>query len=352
MREGTEAAVTGATTVRGTTGTPWRAVGAAALAATLLCGLSLAYQYRFAPAGTGTGKTAVRILPGSDLRQIARALQQAGVVARPELFVWAARLRGLERRLQAGDYQLEPGWTLPTLLDALLAGKGRSLMVTIPEGWRLDQIADRLDEARIVDRGAFLAAARRPELLRQLGIPGPTAEGFLFPDSYPFPAPSSAEEVIGIMHRQFRKVWRELELEGPIGTMTPLEVVTLASIVERETAAPEERPVVAGVFLNRLRRGWPLQSDPTVIYGVEGFDGNLTRRDLRAPTPYNTYVIRGLPPGPIAAPGKESLRAVLHPAPGDFLYFVARKDGTHQFSRTLTEHNRAVQRYQLAGVRR
>lgn len=338
--------------MRHTAGTARRAAGAAVIAVVLLAALNLGYLYRYAPAGTGSGKAAVRILPGSDLRQIARALHQAGVIARPELFVWAARFRGLERRLQAGDYQLEPGWSLPTLLDALLAGKGRSLMITIPEGWRLDQIADRLHEARIVDRDAFLAAARRPALLRELGIPGPTAEGFLFPDTYPFPATASAEEVIGMMHRQFRNVWRELEQEGSTGTLSPLEVVTLASLVEKETAAPEERPVVAGVFLNRLRRGWLLQSDPTVIYGVENFNGNITRRDLTAPTPYNTYVVRGLPPGPIASPGKEALRAVLHPAPVDFLYFVARKDGTHEFTRTLVEHNRAVQRYQLAGRRR
>jgi UPF0755 protein len=138
----------------------------------------------------------------------------------------------------------------------------------------------------------------------------------------------------------------------PPRTLSPLATVTLASIVERETASPAERPLVAAVFLNRLRLGMPLQADPTVIYGIAGFDGDLRRPDLKSANPYNTYVIRGLPPGPIANPGREALAAVLAPAPADFLYFVARRDGTHQFSRTLAEHNRAVQRHQLAGARR
>ena len=152
------------------------------------------------------------------------------------------------------------------------------------------------------------------------------------------------------MHRQFRRVWGELA-PATMTALSTLETVTLASIVERETAAPQERPLVAAVFLNRLRLGMPLQADPTVVYGIAGFDGDIRRRDLAAATPYNTYLIRGLPPGPIAAPGRASLAAVLNPARVDHLYFVGRNDGTHQFSRTLVEHNRAVQRFQLAGRR-
>jgi UPF0755 protein len=158
--------------------------------------------------------------------------------------------------------------------------------------------------------------------------------------------------VIGAMHRQFRKVWGELVAAAPPRPLSQLAAVTLASIVERETAAPEERPVIAAVFLNRLRLGMPLQADPTVVYGIAGFDGDIRRRDLASPTPYNTYVIRGLPPGPIANPGREALAAVLAPADVDYLYFVARNDGSHQFSRTLADHNRAVRRYQIAGARR
>jgi UPF0755 protein len=314
--------------------------------------VALAHLLLFAPAGTGAGQAVVRISAGSDLRQIARTLADAGVIASPRAFVLAARIGGLDRRLHPGDYRFDPGMSLPSLLSALLEGRGRTAVVTIPEGWRLEQIADRLAASGVCGREDFLAAARNPALLSGLAIPGPSAEGFLFPETYTLPLPADAAEVIRAMHRQFDKVWGELTPGLPASAPQQLATVTLASIVERETAAPGERPLVAAVFLNRLRLGMPLQADPTVIYGIDGFDGNIRRRDLKAPNPYNTYLIRGLPPGPIASPGRESLAAVLSPAPVDFLYFVARNDGTHQFSRSLDEHNRAVLRFQTAGGRR
>ena len=321
----------------------------AVLGTGLALGAALAHLLLAAPAGTGTKGAEVRILPGSDLRQIADALERSEVIASPRAFLLAARISGLERRLRPGDYRFASGQTLPALLKALLEGRGRSVTVTIPEGWRLEQIADRLAAAGLCGRAAFLAAARDPALLREVGLSAPSAEGFLFPETYSFPQPAEPADIVRAMHRQFAKVWAELTAEAPPGDLTPLQAVTLASIVERETAAPAERPLVAAVFLNRLRIGMPLQADPTVIYGIPGFDGNLRRRDLARPNPYNTYVIRGLPPGPIAGPGRSSLAAVLRPAPVDYLYFVARADGTHQFSRTLREHNQAVQRFQAAG---
>jgi UPF0755 protein len=308
-----------------------------------------AHSLFVAPAGRGGAAVAVRIAAGSDLRQIARALADAGAVANPRAFVLAARIAGLERRLRPGDYRLDPGTSLPALVRALIDGRGRSATVTVPEGWRLEQVAARLESAGVCGREAFLAQARDPALLASLAIPGPSAEGFLFPETYSFALPSDPADVIRAMHRQFTRVWGELTLGAPAPALTPLQAVTLASIVERESAAPAERPLVAAVFLNRLRLGMPLQADPTVIYGIAGFDGDLRRRDLAAANPYNTYVFRGLPPGAIAAPGRSSLEAVLRPASVDYLYFVARNDGTHQFSRTLVEHNRAVQRFQLAG---
>jgi len=313
--------------------------------------LATAHLLAVAPAGTGAGPTAVRIPAGADVRQIARALADAGVVTSQGAFVLAARLAGYDRRLHPGDYQLDPGMSFPALLRTLRDGRGRTAAVTIPEGWRLELIADRLAGAGVCEREAFLAAARDPALLAELSIPGPTAEGFLFPETYALRLPTAPADVIRTMHRQFEKVWRELSAGAP-PPLPPLATVTLASIVERETAAPGERPLVAAVFLNRLRLGMPLQADPTVIYGLDAFDGNIRRRDLAAANPYNTYVIRGLPPGPIASPGRASLAAVMSPAAVDFLYFVARNDGTHQFSRSLAEHNRAVQRYQLAAGRR
>jgi UPF0755 protein len=324
----------------------------AAIATAAALAIALAHLLLVAPAGRGSGQADVRIPAGSDLRQIARALAQEGVLSSPQAFLLAARVGGFDRRLRPGDYRFNADQSIPSLLAALLEGRGRTASVTIPEGWRLDQIAGRLAEAGLCGREAFLAAARNRALLDELGIPGPSAEGFLFPDTYAFPQPSDPADIVRGMHRQFTKVWGELTAAAPSPTLPPLQAVTLASIVERETAAPAERPLVAAVFLNRLRLGMPLQADPTVIYGIDGFDGNLRRRDLAAPGPYNTYVIRGLPPGPIAAPGRESLAAVLRPAPVDFLYFVARTDGTHQFSRTLAEHSRAVQRFQISGARR
>jgi UPF0755 protein len=310
--------------------------------------VALAHLLFLAPAGTRAGQVAVRIAAGSDLRQIARALADAGVVASPRAFVLAARIGGLDRRLHPGDYRLDPGMSLPSLLRALLEGRGRTAVVTIPEGWRIEQIAERLAAAGVCGREAFLSAARDPALLSELAIPGPSAEGFLFPETYTLPLPADPPEVIRAMRRQFGKVWGELTADTPPPAPQLLPTVTLASIVERETSVPAERPLVAAVFLNRLRLGMPLQADPTVIYGIDGFDGNIRRRDLAAPNPYNTYVIRGLPPGPISNPGRDSLAAALAPAPVDFLYFVSRNDGTHQFSRSLAEHNRAVQRFQVA----
>jgi len=305
-----------------------------------------------APAGSGAGRASVRIPAGSDLRQIARTLADAGVITSPRAFVLAARIAGMDRRLQPGDYRLDPGMSFPSLLRALLEGRGRIAAVTIPEGWRIEQIADRLAASGVCGRDDFLPATRDRSLLAELAIPGPSAEGFLFPETYALQLPTDAVDVIRAMHRQFEKVWGELTVGAPPRALSALAAVTLASIVERETAVPEERPLVAAVFLNRLRLGMPLQADPTVIYGMDAFDGDIRRRDLTAANPYNTYVIRGLPPGPIANPGRASLAAVLAPAPVDFLYFVARNDGTHQFSRSLAEHNQAVQRYQLGGGRR
>ena len=314
--------------------------------------LALAHLLVIAPAGTGASGASVRIPAGSDLRQIARTLADAGVITSPQAFVLAARIAGVDRRLHPGDYRLDPGMRLPALLRALQDGRGRIAAVTIPEGWRIEQIADRLAVAGVCTRDDFLPATRDRSLLSELAIPGPSAEGFLFPETYALQLPTNPADVIRAMHRQFMKVWGELTAGVAPPSLSPLAAVTLASIVERETASPEERPLVAAVFLNRLRLGMPLQADPTVIYGMDAFDGNIRRRDLAAENPYNTYVIRGLPPGPIASPGRASLAAVLAPAPVDFLYFVARNDGTHQFSRSLAEHNRAVQRYQLGGGRR
>jgi UPF0755 protein len=205
-----------------------------------------------------------------------------------------------------------------------------------------------MERAGLMSQEAFMHAALDPELVKALGLKGNTFEGYLFPETYHFPKGVSPREVIDKMVAHFRSVFTPtwIDRAQAIG-MTTHEVVTLGSIVEKETATPEERPLIAAVFLNRLKRDMRLESDPTVIYGMKDFDGNLTRKDLEIPTPYNTYQIKGLPQSPIANPGRASIAAVLYPSEEPHLYFVSKNDGSHHFSRTLSEHNEMVRRYQL-----
>jgi len=235
-----------------------------------------------------------------------------------------------------------------------VTGKVKTHAVTFPEGLRIDEIASRIEAAGIASSVAFLSRARSPELARSLGIDGNSVEGYLYPETYRFRRDTAPDEIISRMHAELIERWSEADREalGASG-MTLHQVVTLASIVEKETSVPEERTLVAAVFRNRLALGMALQTDPTVIYGIFStrgtFDGNLRRIDLQTDTPYNTYTRRGLPPGPIANPSMESIRAVLTPARVPYLYFVSRNDGTHAFSSTLADHNAAVRRYQLHG---
>lgn len=205
-----------------------------------------------------------------------------------------------------------------------------------------------LERAGLVSAEAFLQAASDPGLIESLGIEGYPFEGYLFPETYNFPKGVTAEQIIKKMVDHFRSVFTPAWTERAHAMgFTIHQVVTLASIVEKETSKPEERPLIASVFLNRLKRRMRLESDPTVIYGIKDFDGNLTRKDLRTMSPYNTYRIKGLPPGPIANPGRASIEAVLYPSEEPYLYFVSKNDGSHHFSPTLREHNRMVRRYQL-----
>jgi UPF0755 protein len=236
------------------------------------------------------------------------------------------------------------------ILDKLVSGAVKTYAVTLPEGLRLDEIAERLEAAGIVEAQAFLEQARDPELVRELGIEAKTLEGYLYPETYRFPRDAPPRDVVRGMVAQFESRWDVTDEDLASMGLSLHEVVTLGSIVEKETGAPDERPLIAAVFRNRLRRQMRLQSDPTVIYGIletrGHFDGNIRRRDLEQDTPYNTYTRSGLPPGPIASVSMESLRAVVEPADVPYLYFVSRNDGTHHFSSTLAEHARAVDRYQ------
>jgi UPF0755 protein len=283
------------------------------------------------------------------LQAIAQLLTQEGIIHDPYKFLILAWCKGLGKKIQWGDFELYAGIPPSVLLNYLTTGKTILKRITIPEGFTLQQIARRLSEENLVDEKEFLASAHDPQFIKALGIDGQSLEGYLFPDTYVFNRGMSSQTIQERMVLRFKEVLTGLqEKEGNSDHLNTKKIVVLASIVEKESGLQIERPLIASVFFNRLKRGMALQSDPTVIYGIKDFDGDLTKKNLRTSTAYNTYLKSGLPPGPIANPGKDALRAVISPAESDYLYFVSKNDGSHFFSKTLKDHNRAVARYQLS----
>ena len=297
------------------------------------------------PAGLG-GQQQLDIPPGASLATITADLERRGLIFHEKLFRILARLKALDREIKAGEYLLSPQMTPLEILEILTQGRVVTHPVTLPEGFTLNQIARVLQQRGLAEEAAFIRLATGAEMPARYGIRAATLEGYLYPDTYHFARSLPVRAIADAMVQRFREVVGPLQEKIDHSGLTLEEIVTLASIVEKETGRADERPLIAGVFLNRLRRGMRLESDPTVIYGIEGFDGNLTREHLRRPGPYNTYLNRGLPPGPIANPGRDSILAVLEPAETDHLYFVARNDGSHQFSETLAQHQEAVNRFQ------
>jgi UPF0755 protein len=289
---------------------------------------------------------------GASTDSIGVSLRDLRLVDHPMVFRALVLLRGASGRLRAGEYQIEGPVSLEQILEKLLHGEVVRHDITFPEGRTLEDMAD-LAALRGLDREAFLRAARDPGPVRDLDPAARDLEGYLFPDTYDLPrSPSATPALIERMVLRFRAVLEPLRPRLARSGLSLREVVTLASIVELETARAEERPRIAAVFLNRLRQGMPLQTDPTVIYALRKagtWDGNIRKRDLDIDSPYNTYRRAGLPPGPIASPGREALLAALEPAAVKDLYFVSRNDGSHQFSETLAEHERAVDRFQRRG---
>jgi len=304
------------------------------------------------PAGE-SGVRFVKILPGTSFMHISETLEKEGIIVGVYRFRLLAKLKGVEKDIKAGDYRFHTTMTPSVVLDKLVRGEYRSHKVTIPEGFSIFQIADLLEKEGLVEKEKFLKRASDSVFVHSLGIKGNTLEGFLFPDTYLLRKGMEEEHILKKMVARFNEKFKDQYLKRAHElNLDREEVVTLASMVEKETADPSERPLIAAVFHNRLERGMMLQSDPTVIYGKKDFNGNLTKKDLNTKNPFNTYLVRGLPPQPIANPGEASIKAVLFPSAKKYLYFVSKNDGTHQFSATLKEHNRAVDKYQRKKGRR
>jgi len=304
---------------------------------------------RFAamPAATGGSESIITVPPGQPLAATAAELERRGLVRSALKFRLLARWDGFDRRLKSGEYALAP--TLSPLDILALMERGLVVLhrLTVPEGLTISQIAELAERAGLATASEVAARATDPANVRALGIPADTLEGYLFPETYFFPKTVTAEGILSAMLARFKAVFTpDWERRAAELGLTAHQVVTLASIIEKETGDPSERPLIGSVFHNRLKRGMRLETDPTVIYGIRNFDGNLTRRHLETPSPYNTYLIKGLPPGPIANPGRQSLEAALFPAESPYLFFVSRNNGTHQFSTNLADHNQAVRRHQ------
>jgi len=288
----------------------------------------------------------VVIPKGSTSSEVARLLAEGKVLQHPLVFRMLILGTMTGKRLKFGEYSFPEPPSAVEIWKKLFRGEVTRYSVTIPEGSNLYDIAKILGDVDLVDPEKFLQTAASPDVLGRLGIPGVTAEGFLFPDTYLFEKSMSAEDILEAMARQFhRKVLPEWEVRAREMGFSLLQFVTIASIVEKETGVEEEKPIVSAVIRKRISLRMPLQMDPTVIYGLKRFGEELTKKDLQTPSPYNSYLNRGLPPGPIANPGISALKAALFPADTDYLYFVSRNDGSHKFSRTLREHNEGVTSY-------
>jgi len=294
-----------------------------------------------------TSKTFI-IKPGQSFNTTAGNLEKQQLVLSSSKFKIIARYLKKDRSIKAGEYLLSQSMNPLTILDILSSGKSKLYKLTVPEGLSMFQIAELVEASSFDREMTFIKYATDKMFLKKLGIQAETAEGYLFPETYYFGKEAKSEKIITVMIERFKKVFTpEFEKQAEVLGFTVHEIVTLASIIEKETGAAEERPVISSVFHNRMKKKMRLETDPTVIYGMTDFNGNITKKDLRTLTPYNTYMIKGLPPGPIANPGEAALIAALYPADTDYLFFVSKKDTTHQFSTNIRDHNKAVRKYQL-----
>ena len=314
----------------------------------VFAGGGLFYRYLHQPIESKLLPIVLVVPQGASFTRLANDWHELGVIDRPLWWKFYARITGQANQIQAGEYRLDPGNTPLSLLRRLVAGDVVQYQLTLVEGWTFQRIRDYLaQQPRLIQQTLELDD---PMVMAALGRRGEYPEGRFFPDSYRYTASMSDLDVLRQalekMDQVLAQEWTQRDVGLPYES--PYQALVMASIIERETALPDERAEIAGVFVRRLQQGMRLQTDPTVIYGMgAAYQGNISRKDLKADTVYNTYTRHGLPPTPIAMPGLEAIRAALHPAVGSSLYFVARGDGSHVFSDTLAQHQQAVQKYQI-----
>ena len=290
----------------------------------------------------------IEIQPDKTFREICHVLAENGVIRYSWVLELLARMKRIDTGISAGEYELSPNMTPLEILGKLVSGKVFKRAVMIREGVSIWAVGQIVEDAGLLKREDFNKAVADSRLLGLAGISAQSFEGYLFPETYHFSKPTTAKNIIFTMLEEGERRWpMEYTKRADELHLTRHEVMTLASVIEKESGNFEEQPIISSVFHNRLAQGMRLQSDPTVIYGIPNFNGNLTKDDLQAPTPYNTYVNFGLPPGPICNPGNSAIRAALFPAETKFLFFVGNGQGSHVFSVTLQEHNEAVRQYQL-----
>jgi UPF0755 protein len=317
-----------------------------------LVGGFVGYHFVNTPPSDSSDEVVFEVTQGKSFSRVASELDSLRLVNNAHLFTWFARLQGATGKMKVGEYALRKNMKPSEVLAVIISGKSIGHPFTISEGLNIFEIADLYQSQGFGTRDEFLAAATDPEFIKQqLGEEHSSLEGYLYPETYFLTKFTTTKELLQSMVANFNQVYKDIEAKSELKNWTRHQVVTLASIIEKETGAPEERPRISSIFHNRLLKGMMLQTDPTIIYGLAEIAKktvyNITKADILRPTKYNTYVIKGLPPGPIGNPGKAALEAAVRPDKTEYLYFVSQNDGTHVFSTTYEDHARAVKKFQV-----
>ena len=314
--------------------------------------ISLFYYQGTRPASQDSRSITFEVQPGMTLKQVTLELFNQRLILSPSAFQAIAYIQDKEKQIMVGEFSLSPSMLPTEIILRLTSGKTILYPLTIPEGYRITEIASLLDTQGLASSEVFILQTQDKDLIKSMDIPTDSLEGYLFPETYYLSKLTPEKKIVQKMVNTFKEKVLKSQLlkstkESPLSLH---EIITLASLIEKETGLDSERKLISSVFHNRLRKNMRLQTDPTVIYAIEKFDGNIRKRDLKIDSPYNTYRYKGLPPGPISSPGIKSIEAAISPIKSNHLYFVSRQDGSHHFSSTLVEHNQAVKKYQLRKV--